>query len=71
MADEFQVSGGNSAAQFTLQLHRGDGMTLLAMDWKVGKELVLTKPPRSKMEKAWWVEDYTNARKIKDRELFA
>jgi phosphatidylserine/phosphatidylglycerophosphate/cardiolipin synthase-like enzyme len=35
------------------------------------KELVLTKPPRSEGEEAWWVEDYTNVRKIKDRELFA
>ncbi len=35
------------------------------------KELVLAKPPRSKKEKAWWAEDYTNVRKIKDRELFA
>jgi hypothetical protein len=38
---------------------------------KAKKELVLAKPPRSKKEKAWWVEDYTNVRKIKDRELFA
>ena len=38
---------------------------------KARKELVLAKPPRNKKEKAWWVEDYTNARKIKDRELFA
>ena len=38
---------------------------------KAQKELVLSKPPRSKREKAWWVEDYTNARKIKDRQLFA
>ena len=37
MAAEFQVSGHNAAAPFTLKLHRGDGMTLLAMDWKVGK----------------------------------
>src|SRR5918994_7996305 len=37
MAGEFQVSGHNAAAPFTLKLHRGDGMTLLAMDWKVGK----------------------------------
>jgi len=37
MAAEFQVSGHNEAALFTLKLHRGDGMTLLAMDWKVGK----------------------------------
>ena len=26
-----------SAALFTLKLYRGDGMTLLAMDWKKGK----------------------------------
>jgi phosphatidylserine/phosphatidylglycerophosphate/cardiolipin synthase-like enzyme len=38
---------------------------------KTGKELVLAKPPRSKKEKAWWLEDYTNVSKIKDRELFA
>jgi phosphatidylserine/phosphatidylglycerophosphate/cardiolipin synthase-like enzyme len=38
---------------------------------KARKELVLAKPPLSKKEKAWWVEDYTNVRKIKDRELFA
>ena len=37
MAGEFQVSGHNAAALFTLKLHRGDGMTLLAMNWKVGK----------------------------------
>jgi hypothetical protein len=37
MAAEFQVGGHNAAALFTLKLHRGDGMTLLAMDWKVGK----------------------------------
>jgi phosphatidylserine/phosphatidylglycerophosphate/cardiolipin synthase-like enzyme len=40
MAGEFQVSGHNALALFTLKLHRGDGMTLLAMNWKVGK------PPR-------------------------
>jgi phosphatidylserine/phosphatidylglycerophosphate/cardiolipin synthase-like enzyme len=37
MADELQVSGQNAAALFTLKLHRGDGMTLLAMNWKNGK----------------------------------
>jgi phosphatidylserine/phosphatidylglycerophosphate/cardiolipin synthase-like enzyme len=37
MAGEFQVSGQNAAALFTLKLHRGDGMTLLAMNWKNGK----------------------------------
>ena len=37
MAGEFQVRGSNAAALFTLKLHRGDGMTLLAMNWKVGQ----------------------------------
>lgn len=37
MAEEFQVSGKNAAAPFTLKLHRGDGMTLVAMNWKKGK----------------------------------
>ena len=37
MSDEFQVSGHNSAAKFTLKIHRGDGMSLLAMNWKAGK----------------------------------
>ena len=37
MASEFQVSGKNSAALFTLKLHRGDGMTLIAMNWKKGR----------------------------------
>jgi phosphatidylserine/phosphatidylglycerophosphate/cardiolipin synthase-like enzyme len=35
------------------------------------KKLQLAKPPQKAGEKAWWVEDYTNARKIKDRELFS
>ncbi len=35
------------------------------------KKLLLAKPPRSQGEKAWWEEDYTNVRKIRDRELFA
>ena len=39
MAGEFQVSGQNAAALFTLKLHRGDGMTLVAMNWKIGKPL--------------------------------
>jgi phosphatidylserine/phosphatidylglycerophosphate/cardiolipin synthase-like enzyme len=37
MAGEFQVSGQNAEAPFTLKLHRGDGMTLVAMNWKGGK----------------------------------
>jgi hypothetical protein len=37
MSGEFQVSGTNPAALFTLKLHRGDGMTLIAMNWMRGK----------------------------------
>ena len=37
MAGEFQVSGRNANALFTLKLHRGDGMTLVAMNWKKGR----------------------------------
>jgi phosphatidylserine/phosphatidylglycerophosphate/cardiolipin synthase-like enzyme len=40
MAGDFQVSGTNAAALFTLKLHRGDGMVLVAMNWKQGP------PPR-------------------------
>jgi phosphatidylserine/phosphatidylglycerophosphate/cardiolipin synthase-like enzyme len=36
MAGQFQVSGTNAAALFTLKVHRGDGMALLAMNWKKG-----------------------------------
>lgn len=35
------------------------------------KKLQLAKPPRKAGERAWWAEDYTNPRKILDRELFA
>lgn len=38
---------------------------------KAKKRLVLARPPRSPGEKPWWDEDYTNARKIRDREIFA
>jgi hypothetical protein len=40
MAGEFQVRGKNAAAAFKLKVHRGDGMALLAMDWRSGQ------PPR-------------------------
>ncbi|OAF10742.1 phospholipase [Bradyrhizobium centrolobii] len=33
----FEVVGTNANALFTLKLHRGDGMTLLAMNWKHGQ----------------------------------
>ncbi|MDB6121342.1 MAG: phospholipase [Pedosphaera sp.] len=35
------------------------------------KKLQLAKPPRKSGENAWWIEDYTNARKIRDREIFS
>jgi phosphatidylserine/phosphatidylglycerophosphate/cardiolipin synthase-like enzyme len=38
---------------------------------KARRKLHLAKPPREPGEKPWWDEDYTNARKIRDRELFA
>lgn len=37
MLSDFQITAKNDAAPFTLKLHRGDGMTLLAMNWKTGK----------------------------------
>ena len=33
-ASDFQVTGKNDKALFTLKVHRGDGMCLVAMDWK-------------------------------------
>ena len=33
----FQVEGTNAKALFTLKLHRGEGMTLVAMNWKNGQ----------------------------------
>lgn len=33
----FQVTGTNANALFTLKIHRGDGMCLLAMNWRKGK----------------------------------
>jgi hypothetical protein len=38
---------------------------------KKRKKIQLKRPPRKASEKPWWAEDYTNARKIRDRELFA
>lgn len=37
MAADFQVEGKNRKALFTLTVHRGEGMALLAMDWREGK----------------------------------
>ena len=37
MTTDFQVKGHNAAAPFTLKVHRGDGMALVAMNWKQGK----------------------------------
>jgi len=45
---------------------------VLEQEAKEGKrKLQLAKPPRNPGEKPWWVRDYTNAQKIRDRELFA
>ncbi len=40
MSDDFQVRGTSEEALFHLCVHRGDGMALLAMNWKKGR------PPR-------------------------
>jgi hypothetical protein len=37
MAVDYQALGGNAQAPFTLKIHRGEGMALLAMDWKNGQ----------------------------------
>jgi hypothetical protein len=37
MASPYQVTGKNKAALFTLKIHRGEGMALLAMNWKQGR----------------------------------
>ena len=37
MSAKFQVNGKNAAALFSLKVHRGDGMALVAMNWKKGK----------------------------------
>jgi hypothetical protein len=38
---------------------------------KDGKPFVLRKPPRAAGDVPWWKKDYTDARRIRDRELFA
>lgn len=37
MGTDFKVRGPNTAAHFSLTVHRGEGMCLLAMDWKDGE----------------------------------
>src|SRR5215204_6111995 len=37
MAVDYQALGTNSAAPFTLKVHRGEGMALLAMNWRRGQ----------------------------------
>jgi hypothetical protein len=41
MCSAFNVTGSNDKAPFTLKIHRGDGMALLAMNWRKGE------PPRN------------------------
>ena len=38
---------------------------------KAGEPLMLKRPPRLPGELAWFEDDYTNPRKVRDRELFA
>jgi PLD-like domain len=41
MTDDFRAEGVNADAAFSMTLHRGEGMLLVAMDWRLGGE-----PPR-------------------------
>ena len=41
MKSDFQVEGINQNALFTLKVHRGEGMALVAMNWRTGT------PPRN------------------------
>jgi hypothetical protein len=38
---------------------------------KARQSFVLARPPRAAGEQPWWAEHYADARKIRDRELFA
>jgi hypothetical protein len=38
---------------------------------KARTKLTLARPPRAAGEQPWWADDYSVARKIRDRELFA
>ena len=44
---------------------------LIPLAQQANKPLVLKKAPRTPADKPWWLEDYTDARKIRDRKLFA
>jgi phosphatidylserine/phosphatidylglycerophosphate/cardiolipin synthase-like enzyme len=37
MSSDYQATGKNKLALFSLKVHRGDGMALIAMNWKKGK----------------------------------
>ncbi len=38
MASDFEATGGNAKAPFTLKVRRGEGMALVSMNWRDGKE---------------------------------
>ncbi len=46
MAGEFEVTGKNASAPFSLKVHRGEGMALLAMNWKAQAGNI-TEPPNN------------------------
>ena len=43
MAEPCFVEGNVDAAPFTLKIHRGEGMVLLAMNWKNGTPPLTTR----------------------------
>src|SRR5262245_50191827 len=38
MDTDFEAAGGNDKAPFTLRLRRGEGMALVSMDWRDGRQ---------------------------------
>lgn len=74
--DDFKIYGSIADAPFTLTLHRGEGMCLLAMNWRnrrrppddfVGFMIEFREPTSDK----WWTLNnrlsFTDASKITDK----
>jgi hypothetical protein len=75
-SSEFEITGSNAAELFTMKFHWGDGnhyhfrLAQLEAD-TAQKQLLLAIPPRQPGDQPWWAEHYSDARRIRDRELFA
>ena len=49
----FQETGANSKAPFTLKVHRGDGMALLAMNWRNGRAAARLRRLCHRVPRTW------------------